>query len=81
MGISLLPEWKWLKELSFSDFWGGVKKDAKKIPKVVGDTISNVAKPILSGARSALSPTIIWLVVIAIIGLILFTYFKKAVKI
>ena len=72
---------KWVSELSWADFWGGVKEDAKKIPKVVGDTISGVAKPILSGARSALSPTIIWLVVIVIIGLILFTYFKKAVKI
>lgn len=79
LGIGETP--KWFKEFSWREFFFGVKEDVKKIPKVVGDTISGVAKPILSGARSALSPTIIWLVVIAIIGLILFTYFKKAVKI
>ena len=71
----------WVKELSFSDFWGGVKEDAAKIPGVVGKVIKGVAKPVLSGARSALTPTIIWLVAIAVIALILFTYFKKAVKV
>ena len=77
--MGIIP--KWVSELSWGDFWGGVKEDAAKIPKAVGDTISGVAKPVLSGARSALTPTVIWLVVIAVIALILFTYFKKAVKI
>jgi len=68
---------KWVSELSFRDFWGGVKEDAVKIPTVIGDTITGVVKPILSGARKALTPTIIWAVVIIIIGLILFKNYKK----
>ena len=79
LGIGEPPNW--FSEFSWKEFFFGVKEDVKKIPKIVGDTISGVAKPILSGVRSTLSPTIIWLVVITIIALILFTYFKKAVKI
>ncbi|MBA7497075.1 hypothetical protein ES702_07684 [subsurface metagenome] len=71
----------WFKEFKWSDLWGGVKEDAAKIPKAVGDTISAITKPILSGVRSALTPTVIWLVIIGIVALLLYTYFKKAVKI
>lgn len=77
--MGLIPDW-W-KEFSFRGFFQGVKEDAAKIPGTVGNVIKGVAKPILSGARSALTPTIIWLVAIAVIALILFTYFKKAVKV
>ena len=77
--MGLIP--KWVKEIDVRDFFRKVGEDAKKIPSIIGDTISGVSKPILSGARSALTPTIIWLVVIIVIGLVLFTYFKKTVKI
>ncbi len=78
-GIGSAPNW--FKEFKWSDFWGGVKEDVVKIPAVVGGVIKGVTKPVLSGARSALTPTIIWIVVIVVIALILFTYFKKAIKI
>lgn len=68
---------KWVKEFSWADFFGGVKEDAVKIPGIIGDTLKGVVKPVLSGARSALTPTIIWAVVIIIIGLILFKNYKK----
>lgn len=77
--MGLFP--KWVRELSWTDFWGGVKEDAAKIPTVVGGVIKGVTKPILSGARSALTPTIIWLLVIVIIGLILFKNYKKILKV
>ena len=73
--MGLIP--KWVSELSFKDFFGGVKEDVARIPKIVGDTISGISKPILAGARSALTPTIIWAVVIIIVGLILFKNYKK----
>lgn len=68
---------KWFSEFQISDFWEGFKKDAQKIPSTIGDVISSVTKPILSGVRSALTPTMIWLLVIAVIGLILFKNYKK----
>ena len=78
-GIGSTP--KWFSEFSWKDFFGGLKEDVVKVPKIVGtvigDTISGISKPILTGARSALTPTIIWAVVIIIIGLILFKNYKK----
>jgi hypothetical protein len=47
----------------------------------VGSGIKDVVEPVLQGARKALTPTIIWLVVVAVIALFLFFGFKKAVKI
>ncbi|MBA7659359.1 hypothetical protein ES703_67336 [subsurface metagenome] len=72
---------KWVSELSWQDFWGGVKEDVAKIPKTVGSTVKDVVQPILAGVRKGLTPTVIWIIVIAVIALILFTYFKKAVRI
>lgn len=72
---------KWVSELSWKDFWGGVKEDVAEIPKKVGGTITGIVKPVLAGARKALTPTIIWIVAIAVVVLILFTFFKKAVRI
>lgn len=77
--MGILP--KWVSELSWKDFWGGVKEDVAEIPKTIGGTITGVVKPILGGIRKAFTPTIIWIVVIAVIVLLLFTYFKKAVRI
>lgn len=68
---------KWVKELKFSDFWGGVKQDIVKGAK----TVQSSAKAVLKGATSALTPTVIWLVVLAIIGLVLFVWFKKILKV
>ena len=73
--MGLLP--KWVSEFSFKDFFGGVKEDIVKIPEVAGKTIKDVISPVLAGARSALTPTIIWAVVIIIVGLILFKNYKK----
>ena len=64
---------KWFKEFRFSDIWGGVKEDVVGATKHVGTGV----KSILSGVRSVLTPTIIWLVVIATIVLIIFKKYKK----
>lgn len=73
--MGLLP--KWCYELKWSDFFGGVKEDIVKGAK----TIQSSAKAVLSGATSALTPTVIWLVVLAIIGLLLYTWFRKILKV
>lgn len=67
---------KWVYELKWSDFWGGVKQDIVKGAK----TVQTSATAVLKGATSALTPTVIWLVVLAIIGLVLFVWFKKILK-
>lgn len=73
--MSIFP--KWMGELKWSDFWGGVKEDIVKGAK----TLQASAKSVLEGATSALTPTVIWLVVIAIIGLLIYGWFRKAVKV
>lgn len=72
---------KWMKELDWRDFFRSVKEDALKIPKIAGDIISGATRPILSGVRSALTPTLIWLLVFVIIGLIVFKNYKKILNI
>lgn len=72
---------KWLKELDWRDFFRTVGEDAKKIPKIVGDVVSGTTKPILSGVTRAFTPTIIWALVIIIIGLIIFKNYKKILKV
>jgi len=64
---------KWFSEFKFSDLWGGVKEDVVGATKHVGTGV----KSILKGATSILTPTIIWVVVIAIIGLVIFKKYKK----
>ncbi|MBA7497087.1 hypothetical protein ES702_07696 [subsurface metagenome] len=71
----------WLKHLDWRDFFRSVKEDAQKIPKIVGDIVSGTTKPILSGVRSAFTPTLIWLLVFIIIGLIIFKNYKKILNI
>ena len=67
----------WVQELRWADFFGGIKQDIIKGAK----TVQSSATAVLKGATSALTPTVIWLVVIAIIGLILFVWFKKILKV
>jgi len=67
----------WLKELDWRDFFRSVGEDAKKIPQITADIISGTTKPILSGVRSALTPTLIWLLIFIVIALILFKNYKK----
>ena len=74
LGISASP--KWWKEFSWKEFFFGVKKDFVKGAK----TVQTGATAVLKGATSALTPTVIWLIVLAIIGLILFVWFKKILK-
>lgn len=73
--MGIFPQW--VKELRWADFWGGVKADVVK----GAQTVQTSAKAILKGATSALTPTVIWLVVLAIIGLVLFVWFKKILKV
>lgn len=68
---------KWVGELKWADFWGGVKEDVVKGAK----SIQSGAKAVFAGATSALTPTVIWLAVLSFIGLILFAWFKKIAKI
>lgn len=75
------PSMRWMADFSFGGFVEDVKEDTVKIPGIVGKTVTGIVKPILSGARKALTPTLIWLVVFAVIGLTLFFFFKKAVKV
>ena len=74
------PSMAWMADFSVGGFVEDVKEDTVKIPKIVGDTVKGVVAPILSGARKALTPTLIWLVVFTVIALILFFSFKKAVR-
>ncbi len=71
------PSFNWVKELKWSDFFGGVKKDIVKAAK----TIQTSTTAVLGGVTSALTPTVIWIVVVVIIGLLLYTWVRKAVKI
>lgn len=77
--MGIFPDW--LKELDWRDFFRSVGEDVKKIPKITGDIISGTTRPILSGVRSALTPTLIWLIVFIIIGLIIFKNYKKILNI
>ena len=67
----------WVKDLKWSDFWGGVKHDIAKGAK----TIQESGKAVLGGVTSALTPTVIWLAVIAVIGLLLYTWLRKIIKV
>lgn len=67
----------WTSELRWSDFFGGVKEDIIKGAK----TIQSSTAAVLKGATSALTPTVIWIVVIVIVGLLLYGWFRKVAKI
>jgi len=67
----------WFKEFKWSNFFGGIKKDVVKGAK----TVQSSATAVLGGVTSALTPTIIWLVVLLVIGLLLYTWFKKILKV
>jgi len=73
--MGIFPDWVY--QLKFSDFWGGVKQDIAKGAK----TVQSSAKAVLKGVTSALTPTVIWLVVILVIGLLLYGWFRKVAKI
>lgn len=73
--MGLLPPWVY--ELKWSDFIGGVKEDIVKGAK----TVQASATAVLKGATSALTPTVVWVVVILIVGLLLYTWLRKAMKI
>ena len=75
--MGIFDRWKWIKEIDVMDFFRRVGEDAKKIPKIAGDIISGTTRPVLSGIRSALTPTLIWLLVFIVIALIIFKNYKK----
>lgn len=81
--LNLRP--KWFDEFSWKGVFGGVKEDIVKIPTVIGkaagDIIEGSIKPAFAGVRKALTPTLIWAIVLIIIGLLLYTWFRKTVKI
>lgn len=68
---------KWLKEFSFADMWGGIKEDVTGATKHVGTGV----KSILSGVRGVLTPTLIWVAIIIIVGLIFWKQIQKTIKI
>lgn len=68
---------KWFKEFKWSDLWGGIKEDVVKGAK----TLQSSGKAVLGGITSALTPTVIWLIVLLIIGLLLYTWFRKILKV
>lgn len=72
---------RWMADFSVGGFVEDVKEDTVKIPGIVGSTVTGIVKPILSGARKALTPTLIWLVVFIVIGLVLYFFFRKAIKV
>ena len=67
----------YFKELKWSDFWGGVKEDVVKGAK----TVQSSAKAVLGGITSALTPTVIWIAVVVVIGLLLYTWLRKLIKV
>ena len=67
---------KWVKELKWSDFWGGVKEDISSGTKAIGGTV----KSALGGVRGILTPTIIWIFVVLIIALIILVNYKKVLR-
>ena len=69
--MSIFP--KWLKEFRFSDMWTGVKADVVSSVKHIGTGVQST----LGGVMKIFTPTIIWLVVIAVVGLIIFKKYKK----
>jgi len=73
--MSIFP--KWLSEFKFSDMWGGIKEDVAGATKHVGTGV----KSMLAGVRGILTPTIIWAVVIIIVGLILWKQIQKVIKV
>lgn len=68
---------KWVHELKWSDFFGGVKKDIIKGAK----TLQSSSKAVLGGLTSALTPTLVWLVVVAVVGLFLYAWLRKMIKV
>ena len=65
---------KWVKEIDVGDFFTSVKTDLVKGAQTVGSGL----KGLLKGIRNILTPTIIWLIIIAVIALILWKQFKKS---
>jgi len=74
---NILTPPKWTKEFNWSEFWGGVKEDLVKGTKTAGEGL----KGLLKGVRNILTPTVIWIIVIAIVALIIWIQFKKTLKI
>jgi len=70
--MSFLP--KWVSEFKFSDMWTGVKADVVNATHHIGEGV----KSTLKGVRGILTPTLIWLAVIAIVALVLYKKFKEA---
>jgi hypothetical protein len=73
---NILTPPKWTKEISLADFFRGVKEDFVKGTKSVGEGL----KGLLKGVRDILTPTVIWIIVIAIVALIIWTQFQKTLK-
>ena len=67
---------RWVKDFNWSDFWGDVKTDFVKGTETVGEGL----KGLLKGIRGILTPTVVWLIAIAVIALIIWIQFKKTLK-
>ena len=73
--MGLLPNW--VKEIDIGDFFRGIKDDAIAGAKSFGTGTKNV----LGSVRGILTPTILWIFAIAIIGLVILKNYKKVLKV
>ena len=65
-----------MAEFDWGDFFGGVQEDFVEGTQ----NLAEAAKSTLKGVRSILTPSVIWIVVIALVGLIILTQFKKVLR-
>jgi len=70
------PSMAWMAEFDWGDFFGGVQEDFVEGTQ----NLAEAAKSTLKGVRSILTPSVIWIVVIALVGLIILTQFKKVLR-
>ena len=75
LGVGGSPDW--FKSFKWGDLFGGIKKDIVKGAK----TLQSGTKAVLGGLTSTLTPTLIWLVVLAIVGLFLYAWLRKLMKV
>ena len=68
---------KWIKDFKWSDLFGGVKEDIQ----IGAKTVQEGAKAVLGGVTSTITPTVIWIVVILVVGLLLYGVLRKIAKI
>ena len=71
----------WTK--SDKSWWEKIVHNVKEVfnlpSKEAGEVVSGGVKKVLGGVTSALTPTFIWIAVVAIVALIIFTKFRKLI--